>query len=185
MCSSDLGPTGLDVSESISGFTPERALLVTTEEHMVPVIAARARERNTTLVHVQHGEGQRIPADLRARLPYQEHPRNMAMVATLAAQLGVDPMDALILMGDHVVPDLGALMVVAPVLYNGRWIRFINGHSANDLASFTNCWRFTGLSSHSAEREPGRWVVLVVNNRHDRVARSRVFARIEIGRAHV
>ncbi|HNH49327.1 MAG TPA: capsule biosynthesis protein CapB, partial [Myxococcota bacterium] len=135
------GPTGLDVAESIGNFAPSNALLVTTEEHMVPVVTWAAKARQSKVIHVRHGEGQRLPADLRARLPYREHPRNISMVLALATELGIDPLEALVLIGDHVVPDLGALLALPPVRYDGRRMRFINGHSANDLASFQNCWR--------------------------------------------
>lgn len=173
------GPTGLDVAESIGNFAPANALLITTEEHMVPVVTWAAKARKSKVIHVRHGEGQRLPVDLRARLPYREHPRNISMVLALATELGIDPLDALVLIGDHVVPDLGALLALPPVRYDGRRMRFINGHSANDLASFQNCWRMV-TPAHSTDPN---WVVLVVNNRHDRVARSRVFARILVREA--
>jgi hypothetical protein len=53
--------------------------------------------------------GGSLPADLLARLPYNEHPRNVALILELAEALGIDREFALVEMADHVVPDLGVL----------------------------------------------------------------------------
>lgn len=172
------GPSGLDVAEVIGGFCPSKSLLVTTEVEMLPVIASRARERQSALVAVPASDAALMPAELLARLPYLEHPSNVALVAALAVELGLHPVEAVGLMAEHVVPDLGALMVFPTARHMDRTITFGNAMSANDALSFRHSWRRTGLDTLDWQGEPDRWALTVVNNRADRVARSRVFARI-------
>ncbi|MFH1466614.1 MAG: hypothetical protein ABIO70_19670 [Pseudomonadota bacterium] len=172
------GPTGRDVAETIASFIPKNALLVTTEQQMLPVLRDRCTRRGSRLdaVTAEHIASQ--PADLLARVPYLEHPANVALVARVAAQLGVDPEEAVILMADHVVPDLGALATYGPMRHLGRAVEFTNGMSANERTGFLNNWQRSGFSAADPARDPGTFYVTVVNNRRDRVPRSRVFAEI-------
>ena len=181
------GPSGVDVATCISEFVPTNGNLFTTEDQMLPILRERAKERGTSIREVPARDADLVADDLLARFPYQEHPKNIALVTALARSLGVPWSIAIAEMADHVVPDLGVLKTYPDVPYAGRTLSFTNGMSANERTGAMANWRRSGFDLHDADREPGRWIVTVVNNRADRIARSEVFARFlveDIG-AHV
>lgn len=172
------GPSGRDVADVIARFTPPGTAVLTTEQHMTPVLRDAARERRTRFTAVPPAAWQTLPADLLARIPYDEHPRNVALVVRMADALGI-PMDrALATIGDHVVPDLGVLKVYGPTRLEDRDVRFINGMSANERAGFLSNWRRMALSDLPETAGLDDSLVVLVNNRADRPARQEVFARI-------
>lgn len=172
------GPSGHDVASAISRFVPKGATLVTSEREMLPLLRQRANERGTRCLVSDDLDAEMIPGDLLDRFPYQEHPRNVALVARLAEELGLDRESAIIAMADHVVPDVGSLKVYPVATFRGRRLTYVNGHSANDRTGLLASWRRSGMADHDPSRDPGRWIAGVVNNRADRVPRSRVFASI-------
>ncbi len=180
-----MGPSGVDVARTIASFCPDNACLLTTEEPMYPLIEGEAQRRSTTLKQPHLHERELIPADLLERFPYREHPSNIALAAEVAKALGIPRTEAIGLMAEYVVPDLGALVVYPELLVDGRHITFINGMSANDTISFLHSWNAGGMNEDT-DNDPLHWKVSVVNNREDRVARSQVFARILVQhtRAH-
>jgi poly-gamma-glutamate synthase PgsB/CapB len=178
------GPTGMDVAQALGGFAPPDALLLTTEQNMFPVIEEEATRRGTTVAPVPRRDRELIPQDLLDRMPHAEHPANVALVAAVAEALGLPRVEAIGWMAEHVVPDLGALIVCPPAPHLGRTVQFVNGMSANDALSFRHNWRHTGFASTDVALNPGKWLVTVVNNRADRVARSRVFAEILANQAN-
>ena len=100
-----------------------------------------------------------------------QHPRNIALVRRLAVELGLDPDLATADMADHVVPDIGVLKAYPEATFCGRHLTFVNGMSANERTGFVSNWERAGCERRVDES--GRWVVTVVNNRFDRVARSK------------
>jgi poly-gamma-glutamate synthase PgsB/CapB len=174
------GPSGADVADCITAFIPYASTLITSEVNFLPLFDQRARERGTELHAVPPRAGDLIAEDLLALFPYDEHPRNIALVARMAEQLGVDRHLAIATMAEHVVPDLGVLKTYPPACVRGRVLRFINGMSANERTGFLNNWHRTKLGEKDADAEPHEAVVTVVNNRWDRVARSEVFGRITV-----
>ncbi|MFH0901187.1 MAG: hypothetical protein V2A73_11225, partial [Pseudomonadota bacterium] len=170
------GPTGLDVSRVISRFVPQDSELVTAEEQMLPVLKERSRALRTRICVVERHAGDLLPQDMLDRFPYQEHPRNIALVLALAEKLGIDADVALAEMADNVLPDIGGLKTYGPIPVLGRRLRLTNGMSANERASAVGNWRRTGFDAHDADSEPGRVIVVMINNRADRAARSLVFA---------
>ncbi|MFZ5481253.1 MAG: hypothetical protein ACOZNI_31125, partial [Myxococcota bacterium] len=172
------GPSGMDVAQVIGGFAPPDALLLCTEENMRPVLAEQARSRNAVLQPLDRVARELVPRDLMDRMPHAEHPANVALAAAAAEALGLPRVEAIGLMAEHVVPDLGALVVYPPAAHDGRRVVFANGMSANDTLSFRHNWRRTGFSAFDHAADPACWLVTVVNNRADRVARTRVFAGI-------
>ncbi|HRI54535.1 MAG TPA: capsule biosynthesis protein CapB, partial [Pseudomonadota bacterium] len=170
------GPAGHDVARSIAGFMRSGGTVITSEEQMLPVLADEARRKRARLITLAARDHLLLADDLLARFPYREHPRNVALVRRLAVELGLDPDLATADMADHVVPDLGVLKVYPTVTHRGRRLTFINGMSANDRTGFLSNWHRTGCERPI--EQPGRWVVTVVNNRYDRVARSKAFAEI-------
>ncbi len=174
------GPAGADVADCISAFIPYESTLITSEVNFLPLFEQRARERGTALHAVSPRDGDLIAEDLLALFPYSEHPRNIALVARMAGELGVDRHLAIATMAEHVVPDLGVLKTYPPACVRGRVLRFINGMSANERTGFLNNWHRTGLGDKDVDAAPHEAVVTVVNNRWDRVARSEVFGRITV-----
>ena len=175
-----MGPTGDDVAETIARFVPREAVAITTETQMTSVLRQRAAQLDTTLIEVDEDGIAEVPEDLRARFPYQEHPANLALVAELCEQLDLDVEEALVIMADHVVPDLGVLATFPQLRHRGRVLEFTNGSSANERTGFLNNWRRCGFDIHDPLDDAGTFLVAVVNNRYDRVARSQVFAEIMV-----
>ncbi len=178
-----MGPTGDDVAETIARFVPAGAVAITTETQMTSVLRERARKLGTTLIEVDEDGIAAVPEDLQARFPYQEHPANLALVAELCEQLDLDVEEALVLMADHVVPDLGVLATFPRLRHRGRILEFSNGSSANERTGFLNNWRRCGFDQHDAIDDAGTFLVAVLNNRYDRVSRSQVFAEIMVSDA--
>jgi gamma-polyglutamate synthase len=173
------GPSGADVAECISTFIPHDSTLITSEVNFLPLFAEKCRERGTTLRVTTARKAELIADDLLALFPYAEHPRNIALVADMAEQLGVDRHLAIATMAEHVVPDLGVLKAYPPACVRGRTLRFSNGMSANERTGFLNNWDRMGLGAKQVD-DPREAVITVVNNRWDRVARSEVFGRIMV-----
>lgn len=172
------GPSGEDVARVIGRFMPRGGLSFTTEEQMLPLLQDAARNKQAELVAVDLLDADLLPVDLLDRLPYQEHPRNVALVLRLAQHFAVDPEFALVEIADHVVLDLGVLKTYPEVRHRGRRMVFSNGMSANERAGFMSNWTRLEFDRHDCDADDETVTVLVVNNRADRVARSRVFAQI-------
>jgi poly-gamma-glutamate synthase PgsB/CapB len=172
------GPAGIDIAECVASFIPDGATCVTSEVNFLPLFAETARRRDTRLIASTPREADLIAEDLLALFPYKEHPRNIALVARLAEELGIERSFAIATMAEHVVPDIGVLKAYPPARVRGRTLSFVNGMSANERTGFLNNWTRMGLDAVDLAREPERMVVTVVNNRADRVTRSEVFARI-------
>ncbi len=172
------GPGAADVARVISKFIPQEAPTLTTEIEMLPILRDEAKGKRALLRAVDKNRVQAIGQDLLDRLPHDEHPENLALVAALASELGVDTEEALIMMGDHVVSDLGSLATSDPVRHLGRSVRFTNAMSANHKAGFLASWRRSGLTAADPQGKPDQYLVTVVNNRRDRVARSKAFASV-------
>lgn len=183
------GPTGLDVAATIGEFVPAHGELFTSEDQMLPVIRERARALGSRAHVVSERDAELIADDLLARFSHSEHPRNVALVAALARHFGIPQAVAITEMADHLVPDLGVLKTYPTVPFKGRLLSFTNGMGANDRAGTLQNWQRSGFAELGGARQDGRWVVTVVNNRADRVARSEVFANLLVrdvtGHRHV
>jgi poly-gamma-glutamate synthase PgsB/CapB len=172
------GPAGIDVAKTIGTFLPEDSEAITTEREMLPVFKKLAREKNTNLQTVGEASEYLLSDDAYDRFPYDEHPRNIALVTQMADHLGVEREYAIFQMADNVVPDLGVLKRYPEVRFLGRDVSFIVGNSANERAGFMSNWERLGLDRVDPGEDPSERVVTVVNNRYDRIARSKVFADI-------
>lgn len=171
------GPSGRDVADVISEFVPTRGTVYTAEDQMLPILAQQAKRRDSRLVHVAAHRAELVADDLLSRFPYQEHPRNIALVARVAASFGIAPAVAIAEMADNVVPDLGVLKTYPAIDVEGRKLTFTNGMSANERMGALSNWIRCGFDRHEPDRQPADWIVTLVNNRGDRLARSQVFAR--------
>jgi poly-gamma-glutamate synthase PgsB/CapB len=172
------GPAGRNIPEVMTNFMPERGTVLTTEEQMRPILADAARSLGTRLVGVGWLEAGLLPSDTLKRFPYEEHPFNIALVLALADELGVDRDFALKEMADRVIADLGVLKTYPAAPVKTRRLEFVNGMSANERFGALGNWLRMGFDRQDPFAEPGVWITTVVNNRADRVPRSRVFASI-------
>lgn len=179
------GPAGINIPEVIAQFIPARAPVISSEEQMSPILKAEAARMGASLDEVTWLDAGLLTPDILARFPYAEHPNNIALVSRLCQHLGIPGDEALKAMADHVIPDIGVLKLYPPAHLEGRTLSFVNGMSANErLGTLTN-WRRTGFANHDPEVEPEVWVTALVNNRADRVARSKVFARLLVQDVHL
>jgi poly-gamma-glutamate synthase PgsB/CapB len=172
------GPAGIDLPQVMTNFIPEKRTLLTSEEQMRPILSTACDALGTRLRGVGWLESGMLTPDILARFPYQEHPDNIALVIALADELGIPEDFALKAMADHVVPDLGVLKTYPAADINGRQISFVNGMSANERFGCLGNWTRLGFDRITPDLEPNVIISTVVNNRADRVARSRVFAGI-------
>lgn len=172
------GPAGINVAQVISGFIPRQSRLLTSEETMRPILTDEARRLGTPTQCVGWLEAGLITPDVLQRFPYEEHPYNVALVLSLADELGIDRDFALKQMADLVVPDIGVLKVFPKVHLRHRTLEFSNGMSANERHGCLSNWARLRFDQHDPVAEPGVWISTVVNNRADRIPRSQVFARI-------
>jgi poly-gamma-glutamate synthase PgsB/CapB len=170
------GPAGINIPRVMTNFIPRQATLITTEEQMLPILREAAQQRNTRVKAVGWLEAGMLPPDLLERFPYEEHPYNIALVLAMAEGLGVDRDFAIREMADRVVADLGVLKVSPPANVRGRTLEFTNGMSANERFGCMANWKRMGYLDQDPYAEPGVYLTTVVNNRADRVPRSRVFA---------
>ena len=174
------GPAGYDVATTISGFVPRKSHVITTEEEMRPLVAESCRRVGSSLRGVGWLESGLITDDVQDRFPYKEHPNNIALVSAMGDELGVTYEYSVKAMADFLVPDLGVLKVYPVAHVRGRKIEFTNGMSANERFGCMGNWTRLGFDKPHPHTEPDTWVTAVINNRADRVARSRVFASIMV-----
>ena len=179
------GPTGVDVANTISKFLPEKSRAITMEQQMYPVLAYRARSVGTDLKVVNPAIAWLIPQEYLERMPYLEHPLNVALVLELANELGVDEDEALYLMGTFLVPDIGALKTYPEIREAQRTFSFANTMAANERAGFVASLERLGLLDWDTNDNLIKRTVLVVNNRADRPARSHEFAAAIVQEASV
>lgn len=177
------GPAGHNVAKVISTFIPKRSIALSSEINFHPMMRDRARAQSSEYHWVKPDQEAWIGDDFLALFPYQEHPRNIALVAQMGERLGIDPDLCVYNMATQVVPDLGVLKTYGDILVKGRALRFINGCSANERAGFLNNWTRSGCDRLDPNAQPERMLATVVNNRADRVSRSEVFARILVNDA--
>ncbi|MCA9603230.1 MAG: capsule biosynthesis protein CapB, partial [Myxococcales bacterium] len=85
-----MGPNGEEVARVISIFMSHGGTTFTTEVEMLPVLREAAVNSKTRLREVPVTEGDLITDDILRRFPYDEHPRNISLVATMAEFLGID-----------------------------------------------------------------------------------------------
>ncbi|MBC7963196.1 MAG: hypothetical protein H7Y05_09660 [Steroidobacteraceae bacterium] len=174
------GPAGINIPEVMTEFIPQNSTLITSEEQMLPILADASRKAGTAITSVGWLEAGLLTGDILQRFPYEEHPYNVALVLALADKLGFERDYALKEMPERVVPDIGVLKAYPAARLRTRRLQFISGMSANDRYGCLENWRRMELDRCHPDDAPGNWVTTVVNNRADRVARSKVFAQIMV-----
>ena len=172
------GPAGRDIPVVMTQFIPERSICLTTEEEMLPILQQGAEAVGTRLRTVGWRQAGLIHKCLLARFPYEEHPYNIALVTAMGDELGLAPDFCVKEMSDRVVADLGVLKTYPRSRIEDRTVEYVMGNSANERFGAMGNWVRMGFEDHDLARDPDIYVSTVVNNRADRVPRSRVFARI-------
>lgn len=172
------GPAGIDIAHSISSFIRKDGKLLTSEEQMLPIFREKARLNNALVKSIGWRNVGLVPEDILNLFPYYEHPNNIALVCALGEDFGIDKNTILKSMINNVVEDIGALKAFIPCDIYNRKIQFINGMSANEEVGCVNNWRRLGFDRCDLATHSATFVSTIVNNRTDRVRRSRVFAEI-------
>jgi gamma-polyglutamate synthase len=172
------GPAGINIPIVMTNFIPRNGILVTTEEQMLPILQTAADEFKTRLRPVTWLEAGLLTPDVLKRFPYEEHPYNIALVLAVGDELDIPADFALKEMADRVVLDLGVLKTYPVSSIKTRKLEFVMGMSANERFGALGNWSRMGFRDQDFENEPGIWLSTVVNNRSDRIARSRVFASL-------
>lgn len=170
------GPAGIEIPIVMQRFVPKKSVMITTEESMLPLLEDAAHAKKTALTSVTWLDAGLLTDDVVGRFPYEEHPNNIALVAEMAKSLDIEADFALKEMADNVVADLGVLKIYPVARVQQRQIEFINGMSANERLGAMGNWQRTGLGGHTLQQNPDIYTVIVINNRADRIARSKVFA---------
>lgn len=172
------GPAGIDVPQVIAKFIAPKSQVWTSEDNMLAYLQREAAIKQANLTHVNWLDIATIPEDLLQRFPYEEHPANIALVAKMAGEMQISRTMAIKEMADRVVPDIGVLQIFPHANVNGRSMRFINGMSANERYGALANWKRLGYEQ--VEKQQGGELLLAttINNRADRVPRSKVFARL-------
>ncbi len=174
------GPAGINIPQVMTNFIPKNSILITSEEIMYPILKTYANRVDTKTYQVGWLEAGLISSDILDRFPYEEHPFNIALVLRMAKELGLNEDNSLKAMADNIVPDLGVLKVYPPAKINARTLQFTNGMSANERFGALGNWKRMGFDIIDDEKEPNIFITVVINNRADRVSRSRVFASMLI-----
>jgi len=171
------GPSGLDVANVIAEFIPYDKRTFTAEEQMMPLLRTIAENRGSSIGQLDWKDPLMISQDILERFPYEEHPLNISMIRKMAIEMGIDEDLSLRVMADDVVPDLGVLKVYPSLYCNDRALEFTNGMSANERFAALGNWERMGFKEQSMDVYD-KQITVVVNNRADRVPRSKVFARL-------
>ncbi len=170
------GPAGYDIPKVMVEFIPENSVMVTTEEVMYPILKHGAKKLGTRSHPVTWIETGRVTNDILERFPYEEHPNNIALVSRLADVMGISQDFALRSMADNVVLDLGVLKTYPASSIRGRTLQYVMGNSANERLGAMGNWTRMGFDQHDLVHDAGTWITTIINNRADRVPRSKVFA---------
>jgi len=172
------GPAGINIPQVMTNFIPRHGTLLTTEEQMWPILQTAANDLKTRLRLINWLQAGLLTPDVLARFPYEEHPYNIALVLAVGDELGIPADFGLKEMADRVVLDIGVLKSYPAALIESRRLEFLMGMSANERFGCLNNWTRMGLRDQTPENAPDVWISTLINNRADRIARSRVFASL-------
>ena len=171
-----LGPTGIDVAKEMSAFIGSNTQVFTAEQSMMPILSDAADEKNTTLIQTHWGDGYQITSDIRALYPYEEHPDNIALVCKMAQYIGIEKDYVYKETAERIVPDIGVLQHFNSAPLGAISQSFVNSMSANERLATIENWK--RLELFDLNEQPNIQTIALINNRNDRIARSKVFAQI-------
>jgi len=169
------GPAGYNIAEVMTYFIQPGGYLITSEVQMLPYFDEAAFQKGTRLHSVGWFEEGLLTPDIMSRFPYIEHPQNVALLIEMGKGFSVPKSFILKELADNVIPDIGVLKVYVPATVNSRTLQLFNGMSANEKYSCLKNWK---LLNFDKEFTTGTWITTFINNRSDRVQRSRAFAQL-------
>jgi len=132
-----MGPDEADVAKALCGMIPPGQVLVTAEKQNLEIIQRACADRKTRLVTIDPDALDVSDADM-ARLPFGEHPDNVAVVLAICAELNIERDVALRGMA-KCRQDPGAYSECTLDFF-GRKMVFCNAFSANDPVSTAQIW---------------------------------------------
>lgn len=160
-----MGPTMADVAKSLSGTVPRRSQLFHAEDVYGDFFTGRAADLGSSCTVAT---AEQVTATEMEGFRYVEFPENVALALAVCTAAGVPRDQALTAMYD-VQPDVGAMTLWHFETPSGR-VTFTNGFAANDAQSYQRIWQRLKLTERPDE------VVLVFNNREDRMRRAKDLA---------
>ena len=171
-----LGPTGVDVAKEMSAFIGSNTQVFTAEQTMMPILSMAAESKNTTLIQTHWGDGFQITPDIRSLYSYEEHPDNIALVCNMAKYIGINKDYVFKETAERILPDIGVLQHFQSAPIGNISQSFINSMSANERLATLENWK--RLEIFDLNEQPHIQTIALINNRNDRIARSKVFAHI-------
>ena len=164
-----LGNTLEDIAVSLARSTPLNALMITAERdpRLLSILTEETKRRGSQLLVADNESVD--PEDLRD-FNHFAIDANVAIGYLIADQLGVEREDALRAM-QSAVPDPGAFSLQKLQLGECRLV-WANLFAVNDRESFVE------LSERLFTQYPNHHRVVILNNRHDRQIRVRLFAEL-------
>lgn len=132
-----MGPEESDVAKALCGMVPPGQVLVTAEKRNLETIRQACSDRKTRLVIVDPDAPLVSDADM-ARLPFGEHPDNVAVALAICQELNIEREVALRGM-EKCRLDPGAY-TECDLDFFGRKMLFCNAFAANDPVSTAQIW---------------------------------------------
>ncbi len=160
-----MGPTMAEVAKSLSGTVPRRSHLFHAEDVYADFFTERAAAQKSSCTVATADQ---VSAEIMDGFSYVEFPENVALALHVCEAAGVPRHQALEAMYD-VQPDVGAMTLWHFDTPQGR-CTFANGFAANDPQSYIRIWKRLKLTERTDD------VVLVFNNREDRMRRAKDLA---------
>jgi len=160
-----MGPTMDDVAASLAGTVPKKSHLFHAEDVFANFMAIRAKARHSTCTHATANQ---VSTEAMEGFSYVEFPENVALALSVCEAAGVERDLALESMYS-VLPDVGAMTQWKFEEDHGP-VTFVNGFAANDPDSYVRIWKRLKLVERADD------VVLVFNNREDRMRRAKDLA---------
>jgi poly-gamma-glutamate synthase PgsB/CapB len=163
-----MGPTVVNVAEALSNTIPHRSTVYTAEGPLLPVLQAKAALKHSAVVSC---DSHTVTDEDLARFSYVEHKDNVALALAVCKHFGIERRAALDAMV-RATPDSGALQAHR-IHFFAKDLLFYNAFAANDRDSTIMIYHRLGL-----ENRPDHPVLLIVNNRGDRLQRAEQFGEL-------
>lgn len=164
----EMGPTVMDVAESLANTVPFGGILITAEREHLGVLERRAEKRGTRVIVSRH---EAITEEMMNGFTYFEHRENVALALAVASHYGIDP-DAALLGMQESTPDPGALRIYRLDVF-GTPVTFVNAFAANDPDSYRIIWdRLAPWKHHDGK------LIALVTCRKDRISRAEQLANL-------
>ena len=164
-----MGPEESDVAKALCGMVPPGQVLITAEKRNLETIRQVCADRKTRLVAIDPDDLDVSEAEM-ARLPFGEHPDNVAVALAICKELNIDREVALSGM-QKCRPDPGAY-TECRLDFFGRKMVFCNAFAANDPISTAQIWNKANRTHSDLKTR-----IAIFNCRADRPDRSLVLGK--------